>query len=65
MKDGRREFLKKSLKVAAVAGVATTAAVASQKGEPQSSGVVSGKIAKKEVLYYKSQNWEKYYKVAY
>lgn len=68
MKKDRREFLKKALKVGAVAGVvatASTAKVTSDDLAPDGNGVVVGKSNKKEVLYKKSQMWEKYYKVAY
>ncbi|PSM53265.1 putative formate dehydrogenase-associated protein [Campylobacter blaseri] len=65
MKQKRRDFLKKSLKIGAVTGAAATLAMASDKVEPGSSGVVSGKAVKKEILYYKSRDWEKYYNVAW
>ncbi|MDL0087785.1 twin-arginine translocation signal domain-containing protein [Campylobacter gastrosuis] len=66
MKQTRRDFLKKSLKVGALATL-TTSAFASQKvaSEPDSNGVVVGKSKKKEVLYAKSEFWDKYYKIAY
>lgn len=68
MTENRREFLKKSLKVGTVAtAVAASGALGSQKvaSEPDSNGVVKGKSNKKEVLYSKSEAWEKFYKVAY
>ncbi len=64
----RREFLKKALQVGVIAGVgvAATGAFASKEyNESNQNGVVSGKTKKKEVLYYKSEAWEKFYKIAY
>ncbi|AII15315.1 putative formate dehydrogenase-associated protein [Campylobacter iguaniorum] len=67
--ENRREFLKKALQVGAIAGagVVATNALASSKtySEQDANGVVSGKSKKKEVLYYKSEAWNKYYKIAY
>nr|WP_058893619.1 twin-arginine translocation signal domain-containing protein [Campylobacter iguaniorum] len=67
--ENRREFLKKALQVGAIAGagVVATNALASSKAysEQDANGVVSGKSKKKEVLYYKSEAWNKYYKIAY
>ncbi|CAD7289223.1 MULTISPECIES: Tat pathway signal protein [Campylobacter] len=68
MKQDRREFLKKSLKVGAVAGVVATplaAKVTSEELTADGNGVVVGTSNKKEVLYHKSLAWEKFYKVAY
>lgn len=68
MQENRRDFLKKSLKigtVATAAGVAATSLMAGESQEKGSSGVVRGKAKKKEVLYYKSEAWAKYYNVAY
>lgn len=65
MKQDRRDFLRKSLKVGAATGAVATLALAKEKTEPGSSGVVSGKAVKKEVLYFKSREWEKYYNVAW
>lgn len=59
--SSRRIFLKKSLVAASLA----TAGAALAKSEEQSSGVVSGKSKKKEVLYHKSKTWEKFYKTVY
>ncbi len=68
MTQDRREFLKKSLKIGTAAtAIVATSAVASSKvaTEPDDNGVVKGKSNKKEVLYQKSEAWEKFYKVAY
>ncbi|MCD8213853.1 MAG: twin-arginine translocation signal domain-containing protein [Campylobacter sp.] len=69
MKQDRREFLKKSLKVTTIAGaaVAATSLAGASKtaSEVDDNGVVIGKSNKKEVLYKKTQSWEQYYKVAY
>ena len=64
MKQSRREFLRKTLKVGAVAGtVGAVSLMADQNAE--SNGVASGKSKKKEILYHKTAMWEKYYKIAY
>ena len=68
--QNRREFLRKALKIGAVAGamgVAATSALASsaKSQSEQSSGVARRKAKKKEVLYYKSRMGEQYYKIAY
>lgn len=67
MKQSRRDFLKKSLKIgsASAAVVASVSAFGNNKQESGSKGVVSGTSKKKEVLYYKSEAWEKYYKIVY
>lgn len=60
--EDRRIFLKKSL----VAGaIATSGTMLLNANEPSSSGVVSGKAKKKEVLYKKNKEWEKYYKTVF
>ena len=66
METNRRDFLKKSLKLTAVstAVVGTTALLASDETS-SSNGVAKGKSKKKEVLYKKSEAWEKYYKTVY
>lgn len=67
--ENRRDFLKKALKIGAIAGtgVAATSALASSKAysDADSNGVVRGKTKKKEVLYWQSEAWSKYYKIAY
>lgn len=66
MEQTRRDFLKKSLKVGALTTL-TTSAFASQNitSKQDSNGVVVGKSKKKEILYTKSEIWDKYYKIAY
>lgn len=67
--SNRREFLKKALKVGAVAGVGAVATTSLYGNIPQNSegnGVARGKSKKgKEVLYWESEAWRKYYKIAY
>lgn len=64
--QNRREFLRKSLKIGMVAGAMGLASTAvASKEISSSSGVVSGKSKKKEVLYHKTRVWEQYYKIAY
>ena len=65
--QNRREFLRKSLKIGAIAGAVSlgAASVSSSSKETSSNGVVSGKSKKKEVLYHKTKIWEQYYKIAY
>ncbi len=61
----RREFLKNSLKLGAVAGatlVAVKSAFASEKND--SEAVVVGKSKKDETLYKESKLWKDYYKIA-
>ena len=67
MENKRRDFLKKSLKVGAVsaAGIVATTAVASGDNDTPQANIVRGKSPKKEVLYFESEAWQKYYKVAY
>ena len=62
----RREFLKRALNVSVAAGaVATGASAATKLMNPDGQNLVQGKSAKKEVLYWESEAWKKYYKVAY
>ncbi|MCR6590762.1 Formate dehydrogenase subunit or accessory protein [Campylobacter insulaenigrae] len=62
----RRDFLKKSLKIGALSVVASASVNALAKDDYQEeNSVVLGKSTKKEVLYEKTMNWEKYYKIAY
>lgn len=63
MKPKRRSFLKKALSTGAL--VAASSVVAKAGEEKESNGVVVGKSNKKEILYHKTQAWEKFYKVAY
>lgn len=63
MQENRRNFLRKSLKIGAGATLISTIALANS--ETSGSGVVKGKSKKKEVLYKKSEAWEKYYKTVY
>lgn len=67
MQSKRRDFLKKSLKVGAVGAVGMAASVASANGDKETPqpNTVRGKSPKKEVLYFESEAWQKYYKVAY
>ncbi|MBQ7676304.1 MAG: twin-arginine translocation signal domain-containing protein [Campylobacter sp.] len=66
METNRRDFLKKSLKLTAATTAVVGATTLLAKGEAtDSSGVSRGKSKKKEVLYKKSEAWEKYYKTVY
>ena len=61
----RREFLKNSLKLGAVAGAAMVAAksvLANEQGDDKS--VLKGKSKKNETLYQESKRWKEYYSVA-
>ena len=61
----RREFLKNSLKLGAVAGaamVAAKSALANEQGDDKS--VLKGKSKKNETLYQESKRWKEYYSVA-
>lgn len=63
MKETRREFLKKAAKASVGAGVVVASATAAN-AVPVSK-IKSSKGKHKEVLYWQSEAWEKYYKVAY
>ena len=66
METNRRDFLKKSLKVtAATTAIVGATTLLAKGGSSGSTGVASGKSKKKEVLYKKSEAWEKYYKTVY
>ena len=65
MENKRRDFLKKSLKIGAVGAVGIAASQALAKNERDYGDTVRGKSPKKEVLYWESEAWKKYYKVAY
>lgn len=55
----RREFLKKSaLALASASALSTTLALAK---DDERKDLVKGKSKKKEVLFQRSANWEKYY----
>lgn len=55
----RREFLKKSaLALATTSALSTTLALAK---DDERKDLVKGKSKKKEVLFQRSANWEKYY----
>ncbi|PIE64390.1 MAG: Tat pathway signal protein [Desulfobacterales bacterium] len=70
MSEGRRTFLKMTAGVS-VAGLATLVkAKCSFAGSPEkdlsnSNGVVVGTSPKKEILYKKTANWDRYYKSSY
>ncbi len=58
----RREFLKQLFKGAAAATAVAAVAPTGALAEPaDDSGVVRGKSKKKEVLYFESEMWKKYY----
>lgn len=64
MQETRRNFLRKALKIGTVASaVGATSLLANNK--EKSRNITSGNSKKKEVLYYKSEAWEKYYKIVY
>ena len=65
MENKRRDFLKKSLKIGAVGAAGIAASQALAKNEQDYGDTVRGKSPKKEVLYWESEAWKKYYKVAY
>lgn len=56
----RREFLKKSAFAFGAAGVLGSTTLALAKDEERKD-LVKGKSKKKEVLFQRSANWEKYY----
>lgn len=63
MQETRRNFLRKALKIGtAASAVGATSLLANNK---ESRNITSGNSKKKEVLYYKSEAWEKYYKIVY
>ncbi|ARJ57052.1 twin-arginine translocation signal domain-containing protein [Campylobacter cuniculorum] len=53
----RREFLKKSALALAGASALSTLAL----GKEEKKDLIKGKSKKKEVLFQRSANWEKYY----
>lgn len=62
----RREFLKNSLKLSAVAGASVLVAKSSlDTANNEDQDVLVGKSKKKEKLYQTSKSWEDYYKIAY
>lgn len=61
MKKNRRIFLKNSLTLGAVASTSLLAS----SSEDKSNGVVLGNSKKKEILYKKTKEWQKYYKIVY
>lgn len=63
MQETRREFLKKVAKTSA--GIGATAAAVTIANATPISKIDNSKRKHKEVLYYKSEAWEKFYKVAY
>lgn len=65
MENKRRAFLKKALSAGATCAVASVSLSAATSNEGNSSGVVTGRAKKKEVLYKKTLHWEKFYKIAY
>lgn len=66
METNRRDFLKKSLKLtAATTAVVGATTILANDEVSSSNGVTKGKSKKKEVLYKKSEAWEKYYKTVY
>ena len=56
----RREFLKKSAIALGTVGVLGSTSVTLAQDEERKD-LVKGKSKKKEVLYQRSVNWEKYY----
>nr|WP_314166853.1 twin-arginine translocation signal domain-containing protein [uncultured Campylobacter sp.] len=65
MENKRRDFLKKSLKIGAAGAAGVAASQMLAKDEKDYGDTVRGKSPKKEVLYWESEAWKKYYKVAY
>lgn len=65
MENKRRAFLKKALSAGATCAVTSVSLSAATSSEGNSSGVVTGRAKKKEVLYKKTPHWEKFYKIAY
>lgn len=64
MNSKRREFLKNSIQLTAVAGASVLAAKSTLNND-ESKDVLVGKSKKKEKLYQSSKSWEDYYKIAY
>ena len=62
MEQARRGFLKKAAVVGAATAVGAVAATGKQTYS--SNGVVVGKSPKREILYKKTQNWERFYQSA-
>lgn len=70
MSEERRNFLKLAAGAGA-AGLATllkakcTIATETGDSEPHSNGVVVGHSPKKEILYHRTENWDRFYKSSY
>lgn len=64
MNSKRREFLKNSIQLTAVAGASVLVAKSTLNND-ESKDVLVGKSKKKERLYQSSKSWEDYYKIAY
>lgn len=64
MNSKRREFLKNSIQLTAVAGASVLAAKSTLNND-ESKDVLVGKSKKKEKLYQSSKSWEDYYNIAY
>ncbi len=64
MNSKRREFLKNSIQLTAVAGASVLVAKSTLNND-ESKDVLVGKSKKKEKLYQSSKSWEDYYKIAY
>ncbi|PAF43595.1 twin-arginine translocation signal domain-containing protein [Helicobacter sp. 11S02596-1] len=64
-KNSRRQFLKTTTKVGAVAAIGGLAISACSNTEKEQIGVVSGKSNKEEILYQgNTKYWKEYYSVA-
>lgn len=64
MQENRRAFLTKALSLGAIS-MASASCLNAKDINADSNGVVVGRAKKKEVLYKKTLNWEKFYKIAY
>lgn len=64
MNSKRREFLKNSIQLTAVAGASVLVAKSTLNND-ENKDVLVGKSKKKEKLYQSSKSWEDYYKIAY
>jgi len=69
MIESRRGFLKKLVKVSAIAAVGTTTVALANSGHERSysansNGVVVGKSNKKEIIYKKTAVWDEYLRTA-